>query len=181
MKNCIVLLRGVNVGGRVVPMARLRDSLASLGCEAIQTYIQSGNVVLRATETSASFVAKIEARLADDFGFPISVLLRTVRDLERVIADNPFAAEKDTATSRLHVTFLAQACRAGAQASLESIAAGNDRFHFAAKQIYLDCPDGYGRTKLTNNVIEKKLGVVATTRNWNTVLKLLTMANGLAE
>ncbi|MBO0766915.1 MAG: hypothetical protein J2P50_20310, partial [Hyphomicrobiaceae bacterium] len=128
---------------------------------------------------------------------PVSVIVRTSAQLERVVAANPFlkqAAGKDKAREdkgrrnkasedkahykTLHVTFLADAAPKAGLAALASIHAGEDRWHAYGAEIYLCCPNGYARSKLNNTALERTLGVRATTRNWNTVTALCAMAGG---
>lgn len=176
----VAMLRGINVAGkRIVKMEALRKSMESLGFGYVQTYVQSGNLVFRTEERSLPSVSrKIEERLETDFGFSIPVCLKALKDLEKVIVANPFLQEAGIEPSALHVTFLSELPSKAALPRLEAVAAAAapDRMFAEGMQIYLHCPDGYGRTKLSNNVIESKLSVGATTRNWKTVNTLLAMA-----
>lgn len=178
MSTYIAMLRGINVGGqKMVKMDRLRASFEALGFAQVQTYLQSGNVVFKAGKGSpADLTDKIEKRILRDFGFPVTVVLRTAAELKETIRDNPFLKEKGIDATKLHVTFLSEA-----PASVERLASldsGSDRFRHSGKEVHLHCPDGYGRTKLSNNALEKALSVRATTRNWNTVNRLCEMSSG---
>jgi uncharacterized protein (DUF1697 family) len=176
----IALLRGINVGGRAkVSMNELRELFAELGYEDAKTYIQSGNVVFRAPLRSPARAASdIAARIGKDLGVRCSVLLRTDRDLAALLRGNPYAGSKAD-PSQLHVTFLDAAPGPKKAAELAVPHGESVEFTVAGREIYLRYPDGYGRTKFNNTYIEKRLGVVATTRNWNTVTKLheLALAN----
>ncbi|HVB09541.1 MAG TPA: DUF1697 domain-containing protein [Bacillota bacterium] len=158
----VALLRGVNVGGRVLRMEELRSVCASLGLAEARTYIQSGNVVFRGEAADGTRLAKALA---------VPVLLRTTEEMAAVVAANPFPGQ-GADPKRLHVTFLA------AEPTREAPAAdsGPDEFILAGREVYLHCPGGYGETKLHNAFFERRLGVTATTRNWATVQKLAEMA-----
>jgi uncharacterized protein (DUF1697 family) len=174
----IALLRGVNVGQTVVSMDRLRASFAGLGFGNVRTYIQSGNVIFETANSSGDLSARIEQRLLRDFGVSVPVLLKTPEQLAEVVRRNPFLRDGAVDRSKLHVTFLSAPAPPPAREVLQSLAAGPEQVRILGREIYLYCPNGYGRTKLSNAAIEKKLWVVATTRNWNTVNTLLAMAHG---
>ena len=178
MSIYVAMLRGINVGrGKVVKMERLRASLESLGFSGVRTYVQSGNVAFESERKPAAELSKkIEAKILRDFGFAVPVILKTSKEIEQVVSDNPLVKEKGIDDSKLHVTFLSGAPPAAAVKALEPLATNHERFRVLNREIYLYCPDGYGRSKLTNTTIEKKLSVVATTRNWRTVNALLEMA-----
>ena len=177
------MLRGVNVLGRKsIKMERLRASFEALGFRGVKTYVQSGNVVFAtATNSSASLSNKIKKTILSDFGFSVSVVLKTPKDLESIIQRNPFAKRKTIDPSKLHVTFLADPPATTAlrslQKSLQAMSPEPDEFSIGTREIYLYCPDGYGRTKLSNGAFERILSVAATTRNWRTVNKLSELAS----
>ncbi|HEV2879112.1 MAG TPA: DUF1697 domain-containing protein [Candidatus Eremiobacteraceae bacterium] len=179
MPTYIAMLRGINVLGRkIVKMDRLRSSFESLGFRHVTTYVASGNVVFQAAKQSpARLSAKIGEKIRREFGFSVSIVLKTPQELEKIVRNNPFPKNKQIDVSKLHVTFLSERPATNTHKTLESIAAGPDRFHGADHAVYLYCPDGYGRTKFGNNTLEKKLAVGATTRNWKTVTTLLKMAS----
>ena len=174
----IALLRGVNVGGNTLSMERLRTLCADLGAENPRTYVQSGNVVFAAPGSATRWAAALERKLAGETRLAVTVIVRTATELATVLGGNPFLNQKGIDLAKLHVTFLAQAPTKAAQKALDALAAtaGGDRLRLAGKEIYLHCPDGYGRTRLSNTALEKALGVRATTRNWNTVNKLYQMS-----
>jgi uncharacterized protein (DUF1697 family) len=176
MTTCIALLRGVNVGGNMLKMERLRAILADLGFPDARTYLQSGNVVLRARGAPADIAATIERRLNEATRLPVSVIVRTSAQLRRVVAANPFAQEAAASPKTVHVTFLAGVASKAGLAAIGRFQAGADRWHAAGSEIYLHCPNGYGRTKLGNTALERAFGVRATTRNWSTVMALDAMA-----
>ncbi|MEU5389601.1 MULTISPECIES: DUF1697 domain-containing protein [Kitasatospora] len=109
METYIAFLRAINVGGRTVKMDRLRELFAGLGLEGVRTYIQSGNVFFRTAETDrAALAARIEAGLADGLGYPVPVMLRTVEEVEALLALDPFAAVEPAEDKRLCVLFLSE-------------------------------------------------------------------------
>ena len=177
MPTYIAMLRGINVTGhKMIKMDALRASLAALRLSNVQTYIQSGNVIFGIGNGSvAALCEKIQQRILRDFGFAVPVFLRTAKELEQIIKDNPFLNETAIDHSKLHVTFLSDAALDTASEALQPLAVKPERFCVIGREIYLYCPNGYGRTKLSNTAIEKKLSIRATTRNWKTVNTLLAM------
>jgi uncharacterized protein (DUF1697 family) len=173
----IAMLRGVNVGGNAIKMERLRAAFEDLGFSAVRTYVQSGNVILEAAQGSpAALSRKIEERILRECDLSVPVILKTSKAMEHVVRANPFVKDKTIDQSKLHVALLSDTPPKTAVEVLEPLAAKSERFRVLNQEIYLYCPDGYGRTKLSNNAIERKLSVVATTRNWRTVNTLLEMA-----
>ena len=168
------MLRGINLGARnKIKMPDLRELLEELGAEDVSTYLQSGNVVFAGSlEPSA-----IEAGIKRDLGLEIVVLIRTGAELGRLVARNPFA-RRASDLKQLHVTFLAESPGAARVKELDPERSPPDEFHVAARDVYLYTPNGYGRSKLSNAYFEKKLGVAATSRNWNTVTNLAELARG---
>lgn len=177
----IALLRGVNVGQNSLRMERLRELWLELGFRNPTTYVQSGNVVFEAEGPSSNWLPAIEQRLAGETRLPVSVIVRTPTQLRRIITANPFLRETGIDSSKLHVTFLATAAGKEALKKLEALNAGVDRLCLTGEEVYLYCPNGYGRTKLSNSALEKALRVRATTRNWNTTNKLYEIALGAAD
>lgn len=174
----VALLRGVNLGARnKVAMPALRALFEELGAEDVETYVQSGNVVYRSPSAAAAASAEtIEAALSDRLGVTSPVLLRSTKQLLAVVKDNPFA-ERAGDPKHLHVTFLAEAPARTAVRALDPERFAPDELSLVRREVYLHCPNGYGRTKLTNAYFEKQLGVIATTRNWRTVTTLGELAN----
>ena len=171
----VALLRGVNVAGRRrVAMDELRASFDGAGYEHVVTHLQSGNVVFDAPRGRPD-PASISTRLDADLGTPVAVLVRSADELARTVAANPFP-ENLGAPSTLLVTFVSEVPDPPAVAALAVPDGEDGRFVVRDREIYLSCPNGYGRTKLTNVFFERRLGVVATTRNWNTVCKLADLA-----
>lgn len=181
MTAYIAMLRGINVSGqKAVRMERLRESCAALGFLDIQTYVQSGNVVFREREKSPSDLSKaIAGAILGDFGFEVSILIRTSKEMKAVIERNPFLKDRGVDRSKLYTTFLLEGPLKGDLKNLEKFSSEADRFYIGRQEIYLYCPGGYGRTKISNTAIEKALSLRATTRNWKTVNALFEMASKL--
>lgn len=177
MNRCVAMLRGINVGGKQMKMEKLRASFTGLGFENVRTYIQSGNVLFETkAKNDAAILKKIAAGLLADFGVAIPVLLRTDKELADVVKRNPFLKDTGVDVARLHVTFLSHDAPASAAQCLEPLAASTERYHISGREIFLYCPNGYGNTKLSNNNVERKLRLAATTRNWKSVNTLLAMS-----
>jgi uncharacterized protein (DUF1697 family) len=170
----IALLRGVNVGGNILKMDRLRALCTDLGMKNARTYVQSGNIVFEAQGTSLRWVEALERKLAGASRLPVSVMVRTALEMNSVLAGNPFLREKGIDTARLAVTFLQQSPAKAALAALAALKIGSERYHCAGTEIYLHCPDGFANSKLY--VLDKVLAQRTTTRNWNTVKKLCEMS-----
>lgn len=174
MTTFISMLRGVNVGGKKVEMEKLRQDYVALGFAKVRSYIQSGNVIFETASSNVPRIAgEIEKRIEKSFGFDVTVLIRTEDEINRLIESNPFA-RKDA--SKLHVTFLRDKPLQFPNDEIIKAKSKAEDFSVTGREVYLFCPDGYGRTKLSNTFFEKKLKVLATTRNWNTVNTLLSLA-----
>lgn len=178
MPTHIAMLRGINVSGhKPVKMERLRASFEALGFTDVKTYVQSGNVVFKTAKISEiSLVTKIAKKVLDDFGFSVSVLVRTPAELDAVLERNPIAKQAGAEENKLYVTFLSQPAPKGTEELLKPLATAAEQIHVDGREIYLHCPNGYGTTKVSNTAIEKKLSAQATTRNWRTVKNLFEMA-----
>jgi uncharacterized protein (DUF1697 family) len=170
------MLRGINVSGqKKIRMADLRDLYESLELKNVQSYLQSGNVVFDSDEKDIDKLKEaIETQIETNYGFSVPVLIRIKEDFQRVIKEHPFAEEE---AIRVLVTFLYESPEKSKLEELSQHEDKVDQFAIGEQEIFLFCPGGYGRTKLSNNFFEKKLGVVATTRNWKSVNALYKMAS----
>jgi len=180
MATYVILLRAVNLAGYgKLPMAEFRKMLSGLGFEKVETYIQSGNAVVSAKGSAAQVAKDVATGLAKLMGSPVGVVVRTHEQLDRVIRENPFAAEAADG-ARVHVAFLAGPANTNARSALERIVTQypkrRDRYHLAEEHIYFHLPDGAAETKFSGKTLDKALGVMGTGRNWNTVLKLHEMS-----
>jgi uncharacterized protein (DUF1697 family) len=175
------MLRGINVGPhKRIKMDRLRALFEGLGFDQVKTYIQSGNVVFKTAKASpAGLCKRIEQRLLSDFGFSVSVILRTREEMEKAIGSNPFLAEKGIDPSKLHVAFLSEAPLSAALGKLEALILAPDRARRLGKELYLYFPDGVSGSSLWKHPLDRVLAVTTTMRNWNTVNQLYAMAEEL--
>jgi len=182
MAVVVSLFRAVNVGGyNMVKMDALRKVYESLGLQGVQTYVQSGNVVCR---TAGKDIGGLAKRIVDaveaSFGFRTAVMLRTVPELRAVVERNPFAGRKDVAPNRLLVSFLDGDPGPEAPRRIKEFEAYEEELRLAGRELYIHYPNGAGRSRLPIPRVEKALGgVQGTARNWNTVLRLLEMAEAL--
>lgn len=159
-------------------MADLAALYESLGLANVRTYIQSGNVVFEAANgKTKKLIQDIERAIRKSYGFEVPVLVRTRAEMHATINANPFLKEKDIDSSKLHVSFLERAPEISAVSRFSPSPLGQDRYVIKGADVFLYCPGGYGKTKLSNTFLEKQLGVLATTRNWKTVNELNRMLN----
>jgi uncharacterized protein (DUF1697 family) len=177
-KGAVALLRGINVGGKnLLPMKELAALFAECGSADVATYIQSGNVVFRAALAGAALETKLERAIADRFGFEVPVVVRSAAELRAISKQNPFLPARDV--GELHVAFLKHAPAPERVAALDHRRSPPDEFEVVAREIYLRCPNGVARTKLTNAYFDRALATISTARNWRTVLKLVDMVGEL--
>jgi uncharacterized protein (DUF1697 family) len=175
----VALLRGINVGGkRALPMKELVAIFAAAGCGNVRSYIQSGNVVFEAGARAATrAMAAARARILEDFGIDVPLIVRSADEMRRVIDENPFL--RDGAPEKtLHVAFLADQPNAERVRALDPNRSLPDSFVVVGRDIYLRLPNGAGRSKLTNAYFDSKLDTISTGRNWRTVVTLDEMMRG---
>ena len=173
----IVLLRGVNLGpSKRVPMAELRELFTGAGFGDVQTYVQSGNVVLSSDASEAELDARAEQLIAERFGFEVPVVSRTRDELAAVVERNPLADIADD-PKRYQVSFLSGELEDAQLGELTAAAAGGERLVAVERELYAWHPGGVGRSKLAAKLAGTGLRVKATARNWATVSKLLGMAD----
>ena len=174
----IVLLRGINVGGKKrVKMIDLKNLFGALDLKHVKTYLQSGNAIFDYDTTDEILLAnEIEKKIYESFGFEVKVVLRTTDELANIVRKNPFVNEPKVELDQLHVTFMRDIIEPKEATCINVIKEENERFIISSKEVYLYCPNGYGRTKLNNSFFEKKLKTVATTRNWRTINSLVEIS-----
>lgn len=178
MPRQIALLRGINVGKhRRVGMADLRELLTGLGYEDVQTYLQSGNVLLTSDRSAEKVERELEKQIEAKLGVDPLVTVRTRDEFADVIARDPFGEEADD-PKRYQVTFLSAEPDAERVRKLDGLDIAPERFVLSGREIYAWHPDGLQRSRLAPALTDKRLGVTATARNWNTVCKLLALADG---
>ncbi|MFC5452942.1 DUF1697 domain-containing protein [Paenibacillus aestuarii] len=178
MPTYIALLRGINVSGqKMIKMDQLRGMFETMGFQQVITYIQSGNVIFEAEQLESSKLeAQIEQAIKQTFDFDVPVLIRTSAEWEDVLTANPFPPCNDSG-AKLYVTLLANQPAPEAIAKLQAAQNDVDQFRLVDRQVYIVSAN-YGKSKFSNTFIEKKLGVKATTRNWETMGKLSQLAAG---
>ena len=178
MSTYIALLRAVNVGGRSLAMAQLRDLLQRLGAENPRTLLQSGNAVfaMNTAVSAAALEAKLEQAAQREFGMPVTFMLRTLKEWKSIVAGNPFAAAAQDDPAHLLLLALKSAPTAMAVQGLLDAYRGPETIRVVGRNAYLIYPEGVGRSKLSNALLERKLGVAGTARNWNTICKLAALA-----
>lgn len=182
----IALLRAINVGGRKsIVMAELRDLLTELGFVDARSLLQTGNLVFRSpARMGTDLEGFLEQEAAKRRDLHTDFLVRSEKQWKQIVASNPFREEAKDDPAHLVVMFLKRAPSAKEVESLEAVITGPEIVSVNGREAYIVYPDGIGRSRLTSNLIEKKLGARGTARNWNTVLKLdasLSEASHLAD
>ncbi len=171
----VILLRGINVGGNnKLPMADLRTALTDGGLENVRSYIASGNVFAGSSLGSVELAELVRTVIHDSFGLEIPVLVRTHAELVSVAERNPFEHVKDHA--KLAVSFLNQEPSPFSITALLTANPEPEQFVIDGTTMYAYYPNGLGQTKLTPTLIDRKLKTVSTTRNLNTLLKLIELS-----
>jgi uncharacterized protein (DUF1697 family) len=173
----IALLRGINVGGRnQVAMSDLRDLLGELGFAGARSLLQSGNLVFESDGRSGGSLERLlETETAKRLQVPVDYLVRDADEWQAIVARNPFPDEAERDPSHLLVVFLKTAPQTKDLKALQAAIKGPEVIRAQGKQLYAIYPAGIGRSKLTNPLIERKLGTRGTGRNWNTVVKLAAL------
>jgi uncharacterized protein (DUF1697 family) len=173
----IGLLRAVNLGGHnKIGMADLRELLVGLGMQDVRTLMQSGNLVFRDARTTTRLERLLEDAAAKRLDLKTDFFVRSAADWKAVIAGNPFPEEAERDPGHLLVMFLKKAPHREDVTALQKEITGREVVRAIGRQAYIVYPDGIGRSRLTNALIERKLGTRGTGRNWNTVLKLGVLA-----
>ena len=176
----LALLRGINVSGqKLIKMEDLRNRLGEAGFNNVRTYIQSGNVVFESPDKdTGKLAASLEGFIAKEYGFDVTVFVLTAKELEATIDNNPFTKGREEEASgfkKLYVTFLSDKPTAENLEKLRQAPIGNDKIEVVGRVLYFYLESKASDSKLSNSLIESKLKLRATTRNWNTTLRLLQM------
>lgn len=181
MSTYIILLRGINVGGKnILPMKALVTLLETMGARNVRTYIQSGNAVFNARETDPADVCQQLATMIKQLhGFEPSIIILTLAALQSAITNNPFP-EAESDPTCLHLGFFAVSPKNPDLENLDRLKATSERFQLGDGVFYLYAPDGVGRSRLAANC-ERVLGVPMTDRNWRTVCKIKELADRYPE
>jgi uncharacterized protein (DUF1697 family) len=175
MKTYIALLRGINVGGhKKVPMAELREVLTNNGFQKVQTYIQSGNVVFQSSEDNIQNIElAIQKAIIGHFGFDVPVIVKTNKELQTIFDSYPFSKAKK---EKSYFVILNKIPELELIQDVEKLSYENEEFIIKKDCIYFFSSIGYGRTKFNMNSFERKLKVKGTSRNYNTMIKLLSLS-----
>ncbi|MFF4252463.1 DUF1697 domain-containing protein [Streptomyces sp. NPDC001663] len=172
------LLRGINVGGRKkVPMAELRQLMEGLGHDGVRTHLQSGQAVFASGHgDEESLAAELAQAIQEHFGFAVDVIVRDHAYLAAIVEACPFPAV-DLEAKQLHVTYFSAPVDADRFAEIDRKAYLPEEFRLGDRALYLYAPDGLGRSKLAEHLAKPRInkGLLATTRNWNTVVKLVEL------
>jgi uncharacterized protein (DUF1697 family) len=173
----VVLLRGVTPSGRNrVPMADLREALADAGLQDVRTYIQSGNAIVRSALAPAALQALVHDVIAARIGADLSIFVRTRQELQDVVEANPFAAETAQATDRIYYTLLASPPDTGRLQALHALDTGADRVQVVGQTLYTLYATRHSDSRFNNNFYERQLRLAATTRNFNTLTRLIELS-----
>ena len=174
MGRYLAFLRAVNVGGRTVPMARLRDVVAGLGHDAVETYIASGNVIFESTSRSPrTLETALSAALQDELGIEVATFVRTDRQVAAIADEDPFGPPpRGAAKVTAHVGFLARKPAAAVVKRVEALATEVDELRVVGTELHWRIAGGFSDSKVTGAALEKALGMPMTVRNRNTVEKL---------
>lgn len=173
MQTFIALLRGINVGGhKKVPMAELRSLLTKKGFQKVQTYIQSGNVVLQSGEKAKDIATIMQTAILEYFGFEVTVIIKTHAELQTILNGCPFSTDKK---EKAYFIMLNKIPDANLVKEVEMISYENEEVIIIKDALYFHSSAGYGNAKFSMNLYERKLNVIGTARNYNTMLKLLSL------
>jgi uncharacterized protein (DUF1697 family) len=181
MPVLICMLRGVNVAGHhKIKMDDLRSLCLGLQLSGVQTHLQSGNVIFRTDEGDLTALAcKIQASIGRKCGFRPEILLRTIPEMREVITRNPFARRKGIEPGKLATVFLEDQPSAAVRQALQQMDIAPEELHVIGRLLYIYFPNGQARPKISWSRVEKLVGPRYTGRNWNTVTKLLELAEAL--
>jgi uncharacterized protein (DUF1697 family) len=166
----VTFLRGVNMAGHCsMKMSDLLSIYKKLGFKDAVTYIQSGNVVFTSTENEKKIATEIEKAILKKFGYSVPVMVRTADEIQRINQLNPYIHESDFEAGKSSVIFLYNEPDSDQVAKVADINYPPDMFKIIGREIFIYCPDGFGRTKLYTNFFENKMKVTGTARNWKTI------------
>ena len=172
MPRYAAFLRAVNVGGRVVPMAELRRLFTGLGLEDVETFIASGNVVFTSRARPAALAPRIERTLADVLGYAVPTMLRTGAEVAAIAAHQPFDAKRRALDHSIHVGLLAEPLSSAARKALADLESPTDAFEVNGREIWWMPRAGVGQSRITNVMLERRLGAPVTFRNVNTMVRM---------
>jgi uncharacterized protein (DUF1697 family) len=163
-------------GHNSIKMVDLASLYKDLGLSDVQTYIQSGNVIFKSTDNENDVKEKIEKGIKARFGYDIAAMIRTVEELEALFSSNPYLTEVGFIPAKMAVVFLHEPVTVIQAAKVSTISYPPDKFQIGEREIFIFCPNGFGRTKLYTNFFENKMGVTGTARNWKTISTIREIA-----
>lgn len=173
----IIFLRGINVSGtNIIKMAKLKDVLNEAGFNMVQTYIQSGNIVVESDETPDEVELLVESSIRNSFGLDVVALATNKGYLQNILKTSPYKPDEQIDPKRLFYCFLKDEPTVDDLEKLKAVDLTNEYFTVNGRMVYIYVPGGIGKAKLNNNFIENKLKVKATTRNLNTLNKMIELA-----
>jgi uncharacterized protein (DUF1697 family) len=177
MKTHLALLRGINVSGHnMIKMDTLKNLLENAGFQNVRTYIQTGNVFIDSEEDQAASVGfKIKQEIFKVLGLDVPVVMISKSDLQACFINNSFVMEKECDFKKLYVAFVSKELQGSAINDLKISQFKPDEALIDGNRIYIKYAIGAGNTRLDQKYIEKKLNLIATIRNWNTVINLLAL------
>jgi uncharacterized protein (DUF1697 family) len=178
MPTYISFLRGVNMTGHnSIKMADLSLLYHSLGFKENRTYIQSGNVIFRADQSISEeeISVKIEGAIKEKYGYNVPAMIRTSDEVKSLFLTNPYLDFQDFDPSKMAVVFLHEKITDIQLLKMRNINYPPDKYQITGREIFIYCPNGFGRTKLYTNFFEDKMGVKGTARNWKTINTILSM------
>jgi uncharacterized protein (DUF1697 family) len=172
----VAFLRGINVSGqKIIKMPDLRASLEGAGLVEVQSYIQSGNILFKSKISSIEKLGSVlKNAIKEDFGFDVPTIIKTPDALTEILERNPYI--KVAERKNLYFTLLNKTPEKYLLQKFNYLKFENEDFHLTDGCLYLNCKKGAGKAKLNNNLVEKKLKVTATTRNFNTMSKMIDLA-----
>ncbi|UKS29146.1 DUF1697 domain-containing protein [Paenibacillus sp. HWE-109] len=177
MPRYMALLRGINVSGqKLIKMDKLRSIFEAMGYQRVITYIQSGNVIFDSEESAETTRERIVQELLAQLNYDIPVIIRSLTEMHEIVEQTPYLTVDEEEGEQRYVTLLSQLPTDEAVEKLASFQNEVDEFRVIGLTVYMLIRKNYGETKFSNNFLEKKLGVTATTRNWQTMNKLIQLA-----
>jgi uncharacterized protein (DUF1697 family) len=177
MVKYVAFLRGINVGGhKIIKMDSLRDMFSALGFSQVKSYIQSGNIIFETAESDGHALERhIEAHLQTTLGYEVTTFIRTLSEMVEIVKYDPFQAERSAEGVKVYVTFLATEPSHERKMALMSLSNDTELFQLKHRELFYLGHPTTKKVLFSNNFIERELGLVATTRNWATVNKIVTM------
>ena len=182
MNKHLALLKGINVGGHnKIKMAELREALTKAGLKNVITYIQSGNILFKSDKDSPALETSIHEVIRKQFGHDIPVLVLEEKELRKAIENAPFVPQDESEQSKYILSFLSRKPSSEELDTVKDISYEPDQWKIIDRTLYLYCPNGYGRTKFSAPMFERRLNVFMTARNWKSSHKFVELMKELPE